>query len=46
MGTRGPVPKSARLKLLNGRAEGNDSAGRPVTVAPTFKRAARSRLGG
>ena len=30
----------AKLLLLNGRAEGQDSAGRPVATPPAFKRAA------
>lgn len=36
----GRPPKPAKLLLLNGRKEGQDSAGRPVPVPPAFKRAA------
>jgi len=34
----GAVPKPARLKLLNGRGPGKDSAGRPVNEGPKFVR--------
>lgn len=35
-----PAAKPASLLLLNGRGEGQDSAGRPVPVPPPFKRLA------
>lgn len=35
-----PAKKPAALLLLNGRKEGQDSAGRPVAKAPLFKRLA------
>ena len=35
-----PAKKPAKLLLLNGRGEGQDSAGRPVAQAPAFKRLA------
>jgi len=34
----GATPKPAHLKLLTGRGEGRDAAGRPVNVGPAFKR--------
>lgn len=36
----GRPPQPANLLLLNGRAEGKDSAGRPVATPPPFKRSA------
>lgn len=36
----GRPPKPATLLLLNGRKEGQDSAGRPVAKPPAFKRLA------
>lgn len=33
-----PVAKPAALKLLNGRGNGKDAAGRKVKVAPAFRR--------
>ena len=36
----GRRPQPANLLLLNGRGEGQDSAGRPVAPPPPFKRAA------
>lgn len=33
-----PAAKPAALKLLNGRAPGKDSAGRPVNIGPSFVR--------
>lgn len=35
-----PTPKPAALKLLTGKAEGQDSGGRPVNVGPAFRRVA------
>lgn len=35
-----PAQQPAKLLLLNGRGEGQDSAGRPVAPAPAFKRLA------
>ena len=35
-----PARQPAKLLLLNGRGEGQDSAGRPVAQAPAFKRLA------
>lgn len=35
-----PSAQPAKLLLLNGRGEGQDSAGRPVATPPAFKRAA------
>jgi len=35
-----PAAKPAALKLLNGRGNGKDSAGRAVPTAPAFERAA------
>jgi phage terminase small subunit len=40
MGTRGPAPRPAGLKLLNGTSPGRDSGGRLVTPAPKFRREA------
>lgn len=36
----GRTPEPARLKLLHGRSEGTDSAGRPVNLGPAFEREA------
>lgn len=36
----GRPPKPAALLLLNGRGDGQDSAGRPVAAPPPFKRSA------
>jgi hypothetical protein len=35
-----PARKPTKLLLLNGRGDGKDSAGRPVPLAPPFKRQA------
>lgn len=35
-----PGAQPAALKLLNGRGDGKDSAGRPVNTGPTFRRVA------
>ena len=40
MGARGPAPRPARLKLLNGTAPGRDSGGRPVVGPLPAKRQA------
>lgn len=40
MGRRGPAAEPAPLKLLKGRGEGKDSAGRDVKLPPAFERAA------
>jgi phage terminase small subunit len=40
------VAKPARLKLLNGRGPGKDSAGRPVNEGPKFVRDAPNRRPG
>ncbi len=37
-----PAASPARLKLLNGRAPGKDSAGRPVNLGPNFVRSSPS----
>lgn len=40
MGARGPAPRPAALKLLNGTGKGRDSGGRPVPLPPKFVREA------
>jgi P27 family predicted phage terminase small subunit len=40
MGARGPAPRPAALKLLNGTGEGRDSGGRIVEAPPSFVREA------
>lgn len=40
MGARGPASAPATLKLLKGRGNGTDTAGRPVNVGPKFNRGA------
>jgi len=40
MGSRGPAPAPAALKLIKGRSPGKDSAGRPVNEVPKFRRGA------
>jgi P27 family predicted phage terminase small subunit len=36
----GRIPKPAKLKLLEGRSRGHDTAGRPVPQPPAFERVA------
>jgi P27 family predicted phage terminase small subunit len=38
VGVRGPKPQPVSLKLLHGRAEGRDSAGREIKPVPGFVR--------
>jgi P27 family predicted phage terminase small subunit len=38
MGRRGPAPRPAKLKLVEGRSEGRDSGGRRVPLPPKFVR--------
>lgn len=38
MAPRGPKPKPPALRLLTGRKEGHDSAGRPIAPTPGFVR--------
>ena len=40
MGKRGPAPRPAKLKLVEGRSEGRDSGGRRVPLPPAFARGA------
>lgn len=40
MGTPGPKPAPASMKLMEGRSEGRDSGGRPVKPPPAFVRLA------
>lgn len=43
MGKRGPAPKPAHLRLIEGRSPGRDSGGREVPEGPKFKRGAPER---
>jgi P27 family predicted phage terminase small subunit len=40
MGRRGPAPRPAGLKIVEGRSEGRDSGGRRIPLPPSFVRAA------
>jgi P27 family predicted phage terminase small subunit len=40
VGSRGPAPKPAQLRLVTGKSPGHDVAGRPVELPPPFTRGA------
>ena len=40
MGKRGPAPEPIPLRILKGRGNGKDVAGRPIPKVPPFERCA------